>query len=40
VRSLLHGAGLGRDGDLATATLLVDDIDNPALHELVAAASA
>ncbi|WP_088288052.1 tetratricopeptide repeat protein [Kineosporia sp. A_224] len=31
VRSLLHGAALGRTGDLESAVLLAADLDNPAL---------
>lgn len=31
VRSLLHSAALGNDGDAATAALLGSEIDNPAL---------
>jgi DNA-binding SARP family transcriptional activator len=40
VRSMLHGAALGDDGDLATARLLAADIDNPALHDLLSASVA
>ncbi|MET0953688.1 MAG: BTAD domain-containing putative transcriptional regulator [Aeromicrobium sp.] len=40
VRSMLHGAALGDDGDLATARLLAADIDNPALHGLLSASVA
>jgi len=36
VRSLLHGAHLGNDGDATAAALLGADIDNPALHRLFA----
>ncbi len=35
VRSLLHGAALGNDGDLVAARLLAADIDNPALTQLL-----
>lgn len=35
VRSLLHGAALGNDGDLAAAGLLAADIDSPALQNLL-----
>lgn len=35
VRSLLHGAALGNDGDLAAARLLAADLDNPALTQLL-----
>ena len=35
VRSLLHGAALGHDGDASAAALLAADIDNPSLHSLV-----
>jgi hypothetical protein len=31
VRSLLHGAALGNDGDADAASLLAADIDNPSL---------
>jgi hypothetical protein len=37
VRSLLHGAALGHDGDASAAALLAADIDNPSLHSLVGA---
>lgn len=36
VRSLLHGAALGNEGDLTTARLLAADVDNPALTHLLA----
>ena len=32
VRSLLHGAALGHDGDARAAALMAADIDNPLLH--------
>ena len=35
VRSLLHGAALGNDGDGAAATLLAADIDSPPLRALL-----
>ena len=35
VRSLLHGAALGHDGDASAAALMAADIDNPALHRLL-----
>lgn len=35
VRSLLHSAALGNDGDAATAALLASEIDNPALEFIV-----
>ena len=35
VRSLLHGAGIGRDGDAAAARLLAAEIDNPVLDRLL-----
>ena len=31
VRSLLHGAALGRESDAEAATLLAADLDNPIL---------
>jgi hypothetical protein len=37
VRSLLHGAALGNDGDAAAAVLLAADIENPSLDRLVVA---
>jgi hypothetical protein len=37
VRSMLHGAALGRPGDAAAARLLAADIDNPRLTALIAA---
>lgn len=37
VRALLHNAALGHEGDAAAARLLAADIDNPMLHDLVAA---
>ena len=36
VRSLLHGAALGDEGDAAAAGTLAADIDNPALKSLLA----
>jgi DNA-binding SARP family transcriptional activator len=38
VRSLLHGAAMGIDGDAAGALLLAEGIDNPELDRLLAAA--
>ncbi|MFZ0325013.1 MAG: SARP family transcriptional regulator, partial [Actinomycetes bacterium] len=38
VRSLLHGAAIGFDGDAEAAALLAVDIDNPYLTSLVQAA--
>jgi hypothetical protein len=35
VRSLLHGAAMGRDGDAVAATMLAAEIDNPELHQLM-----
>jgi DNA-binding SARP family transcriptional activator len=35
VRSMLHGAALGHDGDAAAAALLAADIDNPQLRSLL-----
>jgi len=35
VRALLHGAALGREGDLTAARLLAADIDNPLLEDLL-----
>jgi len=35
VRSLLHGAAIGRDGDWLAATLLAPKVENPQLQELV-----
>ena len=35
VRSLLHGAALGHDGDAPVAALVAEDIDNPTLHRLL-----
>ena len=40
VRSLLHGAALGRDGDAGAAALLAADIENPLLTRLISAATA
>ncbi|MGA9276185.1 BTAD domain-containing putative transcriptional regulator [Ilumatobacter sp.] len=37
VRSLLHGAALGHDGDAPAAALVAAEIDNPALHNLIEA---
>jgi hypothetical protein len=34
VRSLVHGAALGHDGDAPAAALVAADIDNPSLHSL------
>jgi len=31
IRSLLHGAALGRSGDAAAATLLAADVQSPSL---------
>ncbi len=39
VRSMLHGAALGVDGDAEAAVLLADGIDNPELDRLLAAAA-
>ncbi|HET7901939.1 MAG TPA: BTAD domain-containing putative transcriptional regulator [Candidatus Nanopelagicales bacterium] len=36
VRSLVHGAAIGRDGDGLAATMLAADIDNPQLQDLLA----
>jgi hypothetical protein len=38
VRSLLHGAALGNEGDAAAAALLAADIENPSLDPLLSAA--
>ncbi|GAB3595717.1 hypothetical protein GCM10027446_21400 [Angustibacter peucedani] len=38
VRALVHGAALGRAGDLETAQLLAAEVDNPELAALVAVA--
>jgi hypothetical protein len=35
VRSMLHGAALGDEGDAVAATLLAADIDNPVLTALL-----
>ena len=35
VRSLLHGAALGDEGDAAAAGTLAADIDNPELQALL-----
>ena len=35
VRALRHGAALGTPGDGAAATLLAEEITNPALHQLL-----
>ena len=35
VRSLLHSAALGHDGDASAAALVAADIDNPVVHDLV-----
>ena len=35
VRSLLHSAALGHDGDASAAALVSADIDNPVVHDLV-----
>ncbi len=40
VRSLLHGAALGSDGDLIAARLLSADVENPALAHLLASTPA
>lgn len=36
VRSLLHGAATGREGDAAAARLLGSEIDNPVLRDMLA----
>jgi tetratricopeptide (TPR) repeat protein len=36
VRSMLHGAASGREGDVAAALLLAPDVDSPALNERLA----
>ena len=38
VRSLVHGAALGQEGDAEAAALLARDVDNPALRGLLAGA--
>jgi DNA-binding SARP family transcriptional activator len=40
VRSLLHGAALGRTGDAEAALLLAADVDNPEIDRLISAAEA
>ena len=40
VRSMLHGAALGKQGDAAAARLLAADIDNPRLAALIVASDA
>jgi DNA-binding SARP family transcriptional activator len=35
VRSLVHGAGLGQEGDAEAAVLLARDVDNPVLARLI-----